>query len=303
MSGVLATARAMAFRRGFPRTVMPDTKVSLRAATARLGEHPLIVAHRGDWRSLPENSVAAMLSARDAGADMVELDAQAIADGTFVVMHDDTLDRTTGATGAVAALSRDALARVRLRAGAGGEGAGLTDHRLPTLAEMLEALRGKVLVNIDTKHPRDLDAVADLVLALGLQDQVLLKMAVTHPGQFTDAPWHGRVAFMPLCMRVPRGRLVETVLPIAQAAGAPLVELDFRDLAEVAALSAALAPLGTGLWVNTLDPVHSLDFRDSRAVEDPAQVWGALLDAGIRVIQTDQGAALAAYLGRTTQPG
>jgi glycerophosphoryl diester phosphodiesterase len=267
---------------------MPDTPVSLSAALARLRTHPLIVAHRGDWRSLPENSVAAMLSARDIGADMVEIDTQTIADGTLVVIHDDTLDRTTGAMGAVADLHPDALAGLRLRAGSGGDEAPLTDHALPTLEQMLGALRGKVLINIDTKHSCDLDAVAALVLAMGVQDQVLLKMSVTQPGQFSDAPWYGKVAFMPLCMGLPKGALVGTILPMAQAARAPLVELDFHDLAEVAALDAALGPLGTGLWVNTLDPVHSLDLHDSRAVQDPSQVWDVLLNAGVRAIQTDQ---------------
>lgn len=277
---------------------MTDTPVSLSAALARLRTHPLIVAHRGDWRSLPENSVAAMLSARDIGADMVEIDTQTIADGTLVVIHDDTLDRTTGATGAVADLPPEALAGLRLRAGAGGDGAPLTDHALPTLEQMLDALRKKVLVNIDTKHARDLDAVAALVLSMRMQDQVVLKMSVTRPGEYSDAPWYGKVAFMPLCMGLPKGALVETILPIAQAARAPLVEMDFQDLAEVVALDAALRPLGTGLWVNTLDPVHSLDLNDSRAVQDPSSVWDVLLDAGVRAIQTDRSEALARHLAR-----
>jgi glycerophosphoryl diester phosphodiesterase len=280
---------------------MTDTPVSLGAAFARICTHPLIVAHRGDWRSLPENSVAAMLSARAVGADMVELDAQTIADGTLVVIHDDTLDRTTGARGAVAALVAGDLDGLRLRAGAGGPGALLTDHRLVTLDQMLSALRGKVLVNIDTKHPRDLDAVAALVLAMGMQDQVLLKAPVARPGQVTGARWHGQVPFMPLCAGLPKGALVGTILPIARAARAPLIELDFDDLDEVAALAAALCPLGTGLWVNTLDPVHSLDLQDSLAVRDPAQVWDVLLRAGVRAIQTDQAEALARHLGR--RPG
>lgn len=277
---------------------MTDTPVSMRAALARLRTHPLIVAHRGDWHSHPENSVAAMLSARTLGADMVEIDTQTIADGTLVVIHDDTLERTTGAKGPVAALAPRALAGLRLRAGSGGDDAPLTEHALPTLEQMLDALRDKVLINIDTKYSRDLDAVAALVLAMGMQDQVLLKMAVARPGDFTDAPWYGQVPFMPLCMGLPKGALVGSILPIAQATRAPLVELDFHDLAELAALAAVLGPLETGLWVNTLDPVHSLDLYDSRAVQDPSQVWDVLLNAGVRAIQTDQTEALARHLAR-----
>lgn len=279
---------------------MTDTLVSFSAAMAKLSTHPLIVAHRGDWRSLPENSIAAMHSARDLGADMVEIDAQTISDGTLVVIHDDTLDRTTQTTGSVAALHPAALSDLRLRAGAGGDEAPLTAHSLPTLEQMLVALRGEVLVNIDTKHAHDLDAVAALVLSMGMQDQVLLKMSVTRPGDFTDAPWFGQVPFMPLCMGLPKGALVDTILPIVQATHAPLVELDFQDLAEVAALAEVLRPLGTGLWVNTLDPVHSLDLYDSWALQDPSKVWGVLLDAGVRAIQTDRAEALARHLARAS---
>ena len=101
---------------------------------------------------------------------------------------------------------------------------------------------------------------------------------------------------MPSCMGSPRGALVGTILPIARAARAPLVELDFHDLAEVATLGEALRPLGTGIWVKTLDPVHLLDLHDGRAVQDPASVWDVLLDAGVRAIQTDRSEALARYL-------
>ena len=53
---------------------------------------------------------------------MVEIDAQTISDGTLVVIHDDTLDRTTQTAGSVAALHPAVLSDLRLRAGAGGDG-------------------------------------------------------------------------------------------------------------------------------------------------------------------------------------
>lgn len=280
---------------------MKDTPLSLYATLGRLRSHPLIVAHRGDWRHLPENSIAAMGMAHASGADMVEIDTQTIADGTLVVIHDDTLDRTTDATGKVCDLEPTALGHIRLRAGAGGTAAAITDYCLPTLAQMLDALRGQVLINIDTKHPHDLDRVAQLVLGMNMQDQVLLKMAVTRPGEFADADWFGRVAFMPLCMGVAQGALVAQVLPIVQAAGAPLVEIDFHDLTEVADLAQALGDLDAGIWVNTLDPVHSMGFNDTLALQNPDQVWGQLLAGGIRAIQTDQAGALARHLGRLGQ--
>jgi glycerophosphoryl diester phosphodiesterase len=58
---------------------------------------PLIIAHRGDSKVAPENTLPAFASAIEAGADCIELDTHASANGTPVVIHDKTLDRTTNA--------------------------------------------------------------------------------------------------------------------------------------------------------------------------------------------------------------
>jgi glycerophosphoryl diester phosphodiesterase len=77
---------------------------------------PVIVAHRGIHHGLPENSREAIWKAL-ADAFWVELDVHAAADGVPVVIHDDTLDRTTMATGPVWALSSAELKKTGLRGG------------------------------------------------------------------------------------------------------------------------------------------------------------------------------------------
>jgi glycerophosphoryl diester phosphodiesterase len=62
----------------------------------------LAIAHRGDWREAPENTVAAFAAAVRAGADLVELDVRLTADGAVAVVHDDTLDRVWGVPARVA---------------------------------------------------------------------------------------------------------------------------------------------------------------------------------------------------------
>ena len=54
----------------------------------------LVVAHRGNWRSAPENSVAAIDSAIQMGVDIVEIDIHKTKDGQLILMHDDRVDRT-----------------------------------------------------------------------------------------------------------------------------------------------------------------------------------------------------------------
>lgn len=77
----------------------------------------LILGHRGAPLVAPENTIAGFALALEVGADGVELDVQLSADGVPVVIHDETLQRTTGVTGRVADLSWRRISRIR----AGGE--------------------------------------------------------------------------------------------------------------------------------------------------------------------------------------
>jgi glycerophosphoryl diester phosphodiesterase len=60
-----------------------------------------VIAHRGEHLHHPENTMPAFQAAIDAGADYFELDVRTTSDGKFVIMHDNTLDRTTNGTGEV----------------------------------------------------------------------------------------------------------------------------------------------------------------------------------------------------------
>src|SRR5277367_133050 len=65
----------------------------------------LKIAHRGSSGSHPENTISAFLAAAEEGADMCELDVQATRDGAVVVLHDESVDRTTDGVGAVTDLT------------------------------------------------------------------------------------------------------------------------------------------------------------------------------------------------------
>ncbi len=87
-----------------------------------------VVGHRGAAGECPENTLRSFDRALAQGADALEMDLRATADGVPVVIHDPTVDRTTDGTGRVAALS---LAALRDLDAGGGE-------RVPPLAEVLE---------------------------------------------------------------------------------------------------------------------------------------------------------------------
>lgn len=274
--------------------------LSLSAFLARPESAPLIISHRGDWLSQPENSLEAIAAARNCGADMVEIDVQSTRDGHLVLLHDETLERTSEGCGPLAEHDLDTVTKLRLREGMGGDSA-LTEILLPTLEQALDAARDHVMLNIDTKTQADLDQVCAEVLARGMGDQVLVKGPVDAPSdmfRYLDAPWWGKVAFMPVMLHIPKGALVETVVTTARAMDLRLVELSFRDEAELRMLAGNLKTENVWIWSNTLDPVHSLQYRDSAALVDPKAIWGELLAMGVRAIQTDHSAALAQFRGR-----
>lgn len=135
---------------------------------------PLVVAHRGARRLAPENTLAAARRARALGADAWELDVQFTADGQLVVMHDDTLTRTTDAARLpeLAGLAPWRVGDVTLAQIHGlHAGADWTPPRaepVPTLEEALRLTRDlDWLVNVEIKDHAGLrgdDAIAAAVL-------------------------------------------------------------------------------------------------------------------------------------------
>jgi len=248
----------------------------------------LTSAHRGLWSQAPENSLPAIRGAAELGVEFVEIDTQATADGHLVVIHDKTLERTTSGKGIVGASSLDTIRGLRLRSGAGGEIAALTDERVPTLEEALEEARGRVFVNIDTKFPHELPLVIATVRRLGAEGHVIIKsdiepQAANFP--VLDADWFGAIPHMPMFSARPRKFADD--LRMIERLRAPMIEVKFTDIADLAAAREELERQNIRLWVNTLDVSHNLDFNDSRALRDPEGVWGALTAAGVGAIQTD----------------
>ena len=107
---------------------------------------PLILAHRGACSYAPENTMAAFRLAIEQGADGIELDAKLCADGSVVVIHDSTVDRTTNGTGKVAELAFDELQQMDAGVQFAPKYAG---EKIPKLEQVLTELGDKTLINIE----------------------------------------------------------------------------------------------------------------------------------------------------------
>lgn len=133
----------------------------LRAGRAE----PLLVAHRGVSARFPENTIAAFVAAVEDGAAMLELDVGLSADGEVVVLHDATLDRTTDGQGM---LSEQTLALLKgLDAGAWFDPR-FVGERLPTLAEVYDAVGQRIAINVEIKR----EAVRSTVEG-GIEEKVI----------------------------------------------------------------------------------------------------------------------------------
>jgi len=167
----------------FPATtttdVQPDSEhPDIMSRHAVLGGAPLLIAHRGGAGLAPENTLAAILTGAEVwGADMIEIDVHASSDGHCVVIHDDTVDRTTNGVGAVAQMT---LAQLQaLDAGHhftndGGKtfpfrGQGV---RIPTIAEVLQALPN-MRFTVELKAAAAQRPLFQAIDRLGARDRVI----------------------------------------------------------------------------------------------------------------------------------
>ncbi|HEU0311383.1 MAG TPA: glycerophosphodiester phosphodiesterase family protein [Sphingomicrobium sp.] len=168
--------------------------LALEAPPTALPRPVTIVAHRGLAEGIPENTLAAFHHSVKRGIAVIELDVRATQDGHLVILHDETLDRTTDCNGRLAELS---LARVKAC------DAGWPSHpgeRIPTLTEALEVVRGRpIRLLLDIKPGVELGEALDIVRDHKAEAKVILGLrrsadVATARAQMPSVPI---LAFMP----------------------------------------------------------------------------------------------------------
>ena len=121
----------------------------------------LVIAHRGASGHAPEHTFASWDLALEMGADYLEQDLQMTADGTLIVLHDDTLDRTTRGrcSGPVRDRTLDQITDCDvgswfIEAFPDRARPGFADQRIATLDQVFDRYRGRARFYIETKNPR-----------------------------------------------------------------------------------------------------------------------------------------------------
>lgn len=258
---------------------------------------PLFIAHRGGAALAPENTMAAFRGAVEIwGVDMLEMDVRATADGQIVVIHDATVDRTCGGTGAVESLPWEALramdAGYHFRDPAGAcsfRGRGV---EIPLLDEVLETFPD-VRLNVEAKAASAARGLMEVVRRHGAEHRVL--MAATE--EDARASRHGYRGPWGASRRQIRTFLIAHRLPFA---GAYTPRADALQVPEVWKGTRVVTPAFIRAAHDRNIPIHVW------TVDEPERMR-RLLEWGVDGLQTDRPDLLASVLtdvaGRPPPPG
>lgn len=254
----------------------------------------IVVAHRGDWRYAPENSIAAIEHSIAIGVDVVELDLQLTKDSVLIVMHDSKLERTTTGKGSVGDWTMDSLRTLKLKNGCGIK----TKHHIPTLEEALLFAKGKVLINLD-KADRYFDLLYPVLEKTGTTRQIIMKGK--RPAEEVLALWGeylDKVIYMPV-VDVYKADAKQKMDGYMKKLKPAAYELCYQTDEQISyPLQIKKDLKGKSLiWYNTLWDTLCGGHDDDLALEDPDAAFGFLIHTlGARIIQTDRAELLLNYL-------
>jgi glycerophosphoryl diester phosphodiesterase len=138
-----------------------------------LVQRPIVAAHRGIPSLAPENTMAGYQKAYELGADLIETDLHRTRDGQLVIMHDDTVNRTTNGTGKVSELTYDQIRQLDAGVKFSPE---FTGEKVPSFREFLKAFKGKETVLLVELKASDIEEqVIEEIEQEGMSDQVLIQ--------------------------------------------------------------------------------------------------------------------------------
>lgn len=286
----LETLRHPEGRRALVGETRADTLLSLLHDAS--GNYVFVVAHRGDWRNAPENSLKAMERSIKMGVDMVEIDIRMTKDSVLVLMHDGSIDRTTTGKGRVSDYTLAELRQFYLKDGLGV----VLTQQIPTLKEVMLLCKDKILVNAD-KASDYMDKVQEVLKETGTEKQVVYKGYRPYAAvkqQYGDLL--NQIIYMPIVIDNTKG-LDTVVVDFIKHYKPVAFEVIFG--AEDSPMNAAVKTMKTSgcrVWVNSLWGNMNAGHNDERAVDEPDACWGWLIDYGASIIQTDRPKELIEYL-------
>ena len=264
----------------------------LRNLHDKNSQYVFVIAHRGDWRNAPENSIQCIENAIAMGADMVELDIQQTKDNNFICMHDATLDRTSTGKGAIKNYTTTELKQFVLKSGNGIK----TRRSIPTLEEALMTCKDRILVNID-KGGTYIKEILPIIRKCGMEKQVIIKGRYPVEKVQEEYGTNTSMLYMPIIHLWKEEDIkatesfIKDFTPIAY-------ELCFKD-EQTSNLKVIdkIVQSGSRVWMNTLwDSLCGGHDDENALLEGKDKHWGWILEHKATMIQTDRPQELIKYL-------
>ena len=251
-----------------------------------------VIAHRGDWRNAPENSLQSIEKAIAMKVDMIELDIQPTKDGNFICMHDETLDRTSTGKGPIKDYTTEELKKFVLRSGNGIK----TRQPIPTLKEALNVCKGRILVNID-KGGTYIKEIMPIIQECGMEKQVIIKGYYPVEKVKKEYGSNESMLYMPI-VNLWDKEAVATIQTFIKNFTPIAYELCFKDDANPnLKIIDEIAKSGSRIWMNTLwDSLCGGPDDENALLESKDKHWGWMLKHKATMIQTDRPQELIHYL-------
>ena len=257
-------------------------------------EAVLVTAHRGDWRNTPENSVQALKNCIAMGADIMELDLKTTKDGYLVIMHDQTIDRTTTGKGNVSDYTLSELKTFFLRSGSGHP----TKHQVPTFSEMLEIAKDKIIIDVDKGYEYYPQVIKEL-RAKGMTGQAIVNVKGSTPLTVIEREV-GKIDEDLTIMPIVDMKRTDAMQIIKSYSSHKRTVIQANFNTDTLSILTNLGYLRSsyGLWINSLWPEQNGGHDDDMAVEENKreESWGWLVNHRANLIQTDRPKELIEYL-------
>lgn len=259
-----------------------------------LTKNIMVAAHRGDWRNAPENSLQAYRLAIEMGVDIIEIDLNKTSDGVIVIMHDQTIDRTTDGKGKPSDYTLEQLRKFHLRNGLGR----LTRNTIPTLKEVMLLAKGKVLVNLDKSYKYYNEAFA-VLKETGTLDQAIFKADVPYSelnGRYPEIL--KSLTFMAI-VDLAKPNALQVINDYQKNIKPVAFELNFgTDTAALLLNNRFINKNGSKIWYNSLWASLNGGHEDDLAFEEgnTKDSWDWLIAHGATILQTDHPEAMLQYL-------
>ena len=246
-----------------------------------------IMGHRGNSSNpnIPENSIAGIESCIELGGavDIVEVDPRMTKDGVIVLMHDETIDRTTTGKGKVKDLTYEQLQSYRLKLADGT----VTNHTVPSLYDALVAGRGKIFFDLDFLNKVSPKELYDVVKSCGMLDRVFF-----YTSNNRDV-LQNILDYSPAPIPYPQCENEEHADFLSQQPGVMFAQISLSKTLN-GGLSTAIS--SKGLFVST----YMLDMNgytyDTQMTQGNYTGVDLILSKGINLIQTDHPQLLDTYL-------